>query len=247
MSKLLVAASGLVCALLFTAPVQAATVTVESKALSQRISEYGVATRIRDGVLEYNTSIAGSDLIGMQVKAGFADGSTEMLSWQDMSTRGSRKRGGVVGSKFSLVFEPGAWTLNSASRLTSLMLDAGSGNAFFDILKGKKSGTDGDTYSTGVGSPYEVLGGDDLFGEIIATYTNAIYFRGIARGTDLFQKLSVDYSGLTGGGLLGTTLFKTDIDQLEVDGDLSTIPLPAGLPLMLAGLGALAVLRRQNA
>lgn len=230
----------------FASTANAASVSIETFKNAQYLSKNGIATRIRNGVEDYDTSVSGTDLVGMSVKATFSDGSSELLAWQDTSAAGHRQRGGVSGLGFSLSFEPGAWTLSASSLLTGLEIDAASGGAFFDILAGRKSGTMGDTLGSKVGSAYTVIGGDTLSGEIAATYSNAIHFRDVDRGTDLFKVLSVDYSNLVGGGLFGTTLFKTDLDPFKVAGDLSQVPLPGGLALMLGGIAGLGVMRRKK-
>ena len=56
--------------------------------------------------------------------------------------------------------------------------------------------------------------------------------------------MSVDFSGLWGGGLLGSMAFETDLDTLRVAGDLTPVPVPGGLPLLASGALLLGLARR---
>ena len=229
-----------------SSPADAATLTVTSEEGTRHVSEHGIRTFVYNGEETFNTSTFGTDLVGMSVTATFADKTTETLTWGDLSSMEDRHLGGVSGANYSLSFSTEAFTLSTTSLLTSLSIDAGSGNALFDILRYVKDGTRGDTWGTKIGFPYETVGGDDLFGDIVASYSDAISFRGIAEGTDAFKTLTINYAGLLGGGLLGTTQFTTDLDSLKVAGDLTPVPLPATLPMMAFGAGALVLMRRRQ-
>ena len=47
-------------------------------------------------------------------------------------------------------------------------------------------------------------------------------------------------------GMDGLFTNYTDLTRAIVDANVSAVPLPAGLPLMLAGVGSLAVIRRRR-
>lgn len=86
---------------------------------------------------------------------------------------------------------------------------------------------------------------------ISVNYSGAVNITGAPAVGDLFTTLFVDFSGLNSGGFTGSLVYRSDQDTLRVAGDLtpvvpSPVPLPAGLPLLLAGLGGLAVLRRRK-
>ena len=131
------------------------------------------------------------------------------------------------------------WALHAERR-------SNAGNTFFDII-GSKGDDPTNTIGTDWGFPFRVEGGDPLTGEIVVTYENGLHVAGQTRASDTFTKMTVDYSGLEGGGLFGTTIFKTDLDELAVPGDLSAVPLPAGMPLLLLAFGTLGLVHRRKA
>lgn len=224
---------------------QAATVNIATDEGSLHVSESGIRSRTdKDGVLKYHTNVSGWDLEGMEVVAKYADGTSETMSWVKMGDDRSNKLGGVSGSGLSLGYVIRDWTLTTTKSLVKLIMDPTAANAIFDMLPDE--GTTNDTIGTSFGFAYNTRGGDALDGEINVEYVNGVYVRGHDRAADTFTKMIVDYSGLAGGGLMGTTVFRTDLDSLAVKGDLTPVPLPAGLPLLAAGLFLLAPLRNRK-
>jgi hypothetical protein len=223
------------CALLSasTIPGHAASVTIESIEGQAMYSQFGVAE---------STSVDGAEMAGMQVTAFYGDGSSESLTWQATG----RRVGGVAGSYITMMYESGLFTLTVAQTLTSFIFETAGGNTFFDII-GSKGDDPTNTIGTDWGYPFRVEGGDPLTGEIAVTYENGLHVAGQARASDTFTKMTVDYSGLEAGGFFGTTIFKTDLDELAVPGDLSAVPLPAGMPLLLLAFGTLGLVHRRKA
>ena len=107
--------------------------------------------------------------------------------------------------------------------------------------------------------------GPGLFSEITIDLTDGIYFLGISEFSTIFADdfintgtgfetdevadLVLNINGALGG------LFEDASDQLDQEtaffrvtvGEISAVPLPAGMPLLLAGLGAFAFARRRKA
>lgn len=224
----------------------AATVKISTDEGVLHVSENGIRQRTsRDGVTSYYTSVSGWALEGMRVMAHYANGSSEALTWARMGDA-SEEWGGVTGAGVSLSYRVRDFWLTATSRLLSLEIDAASGNALFDILRDPEDGTGGDTMGTSYGFAYNTRDPDDLEGIINVQYRNAVQVRGYERGTDAFTKMIVDYSKLSDGGLLGSTTFQSDLDSIAVAGDLNPVPLPAGLPLLVLGLGAIALQGRRK-
>lgn len=220
---------------------EAATATFSSDEGTLHLTENGIGS---------NTSTFGTDLVGMQVTATYVDGTFEVLTWENLNREFDEYAGGVSSANMSLEFRGWDYFTMTASRLlATLEMDASTGNALLDIGMHHESDVD-NTPTTHGGHPYRTVSGDALTGNIHATYSNGIILNGSPRGTDTFTTVLVDYTGLEGGGFFGTTVFDTDFDTLAVQGDLtpmiSTVPLPAGFPLLLAGLAAFGFCRRKQ-
>jgi len=186
----------------------------------------------------------------MRVRATFADGFQHEAVWV---TNGPNQ--GIAndpGFKFfflSLAGPTGTadWSLRNMRtdvRLTSLFIDAGAGDTVFDRA------------SPSPGSAGSELGIDFVdrgspFGSIInVTYSQPVGVGGNPPLGDLYARMLVDLSGYVGGGLPFNTGFNfgQDTDNLSIKGDLepAPIPLPAGLPLLATGLGALGFFSRRR-
>lgn len=207
-------------------------------------TDEGILMSTQHGIRS-NTSTTGLDLAGMQLRASFADGAVEDLVWEayDIYTNG-----GTTSTGFSINAGWEGFHLTTTRVLTSLTFFAATANTIFDMLK-LNDGDEGNTLTTKWGFPFEIYGGDDVEGDIHVSYANAVLLEGQPRGADAFTDMTVDFSGLAGGGFSGYLFFNSDMDSLAVAGDLVPVPvpLPAGLPLLLGALGGLALLRRGRA
>lgn len=185
----------------------------------------------QDGIRD-DTATRGRDLIGMVVTASYVDGTTEEVVWG--STRGG---GQATGSGFNLFFGWSEFQLSVTKSLASLSLDARTGNAIFDMSRSRLSGED--TYGTKIGYPFEIAGAYDPAGTIDVTYAHNFFVAGHGRATDAYTLMTIDFTGLDGGGLDNDLQFRTDLDSLEVAGDLSSVPLPAALLMLTSAFGLL--------
>ena len=132
--------------------------------------------------------------------------------------------------------------INAGTILTSLSIDAGVGNTVFDILNDAEH-----TNGSAFGAPFADNSG--LTGNIVANYSKSVSLTGDPFQGDLFALLSVDFTGLAGGGLSTTTQlsFRQDTDNLEsLPAICVRLPIPGALPLFASGLGVLGFLAHRR-
>ncbi len=148
-----------------------------------------------------NFSTYGDMMSGMRITANFWDGTSQTAIWRDTDD----DSGGAFGSGWSLKESGNSfnspWTLsNSGQGITSLIIDAISGNALFDnypYLYGPLQ-----TPDSAEGWEFQTLSGQ---APSSYTYSDPI---DISRG-DLFGTLSLYWSG----GFTGTMKFRADTDS----------------------------------
>jgi hypothetical protein len=242
---------------------QAATVTITT--------ETGMAMRTQFGI-RADTGTRGYELAGASVTATFADGTTETATWADANSMSAGGAGGDRWSLFqnafgfvSLDVDPMADPMDpNARRMTSFSIDASTsqsvtpnfadpsqpdfvqGPSLFDIsMQDESQGDTGSTPGSSFGFPFRFTFGAPV-GDVAVNYSGAVNILGQDAVGDLFTTMTVDFTGLLGGGFTGSAVYESDQDTLRFAGDLAPVPLPAGLPLLVLGLGALGVARRRK-
>jgi hypothetical protein len=175
--------------------------------------------------------------------ATFSGGLSQTLAW---ATTGANS-GGVSGTRWSLSLDGDSfsnrWNFifldqGSLGQLTKLVLDGSTGLTIFDRT------TVGDI----VGTPGSAQGLDFSFNSgcgscmANATYSGLTSIGGAAAVGDLWQTLTVDFTGGTGPRTNFAFLQDTDNDSRFVPG----IPEPETYALMLAGLAALGAVARRR-
>lgn len=228
------------CAAFFTmylmsiSAAQAATVNIVTVADNPQETAHGIRA---------STSTYGSDLAGALVAATYSDGSSEALTWEALSIG---VRGAARGADIDLFMDWAGFEMTTTRLLTSLSFQLAPASSIFDVSRLNEWEV-GNTPTTGIGFPFEIYAGGDLLqGAITATYSGIVNLAGRVADGDAFTNMLIDFSGLSGGGFLGSMSFRTDMDTLAVAGDLTPVPLPAGLPLLLAGLGGFGMIYRRR-
>lgn len=182
--------------------------------------------------LRSDTSSRGTDLVGSGITATFADGTSETLTWQAFDPY---TNGGVTGTDISMLYGYETHELTTTKLLTSLQIDlAPSGSAFDSTVVDETDGdyaggsTPGSLYgfSFYVTPEYETLSGG-----ITATYSGIVNLVGRPADGDLYTTMTIDFSELSAGGILGDLSWNSDIDSMQYAGDL----LPAGSDAALSG------------
>jgi hypothetical protein len=192
----------------------------------------------------------GADMAGLQVTATFSSGFTETLTWQVVSAGNGltdtinleTQIGGVTGSGWSLNQQGdsqgntdtngtptdftddtiyGLWTLTNSSALTlqSVIISTLGTDVVFD-----SEFVDNLLNGSGIGREFTP--------ELMTSGATGIYSDPIQ--DELFSTLTINLD-LAGGSSL----------EFLADTDVTTVPVPATLSLLLLGLGGLVIRRKQ--
>lgn len=180
--------------------------------------------------LRADTVSRGVDLQGATIRATYADGTTETLTWVPFD---SYTYGGANGENISARYGYDWHELSANKLLVSLEIDLQPSSSVFDVNPDYSDYPAGNsTPGSHNGFPFEL---DDEFsnisGSLTVTYSGIVNIRGADAVGDLYTTMRVDFSGLSGGGFLGDLRWRSDIDTLEVPGDL----LPTGAPCLTRG------------
>lgn len=211
----------------------------------QILTDPGIAMETANGI-RTDTSTRGVDLAGMEVTVTYGDNSSEVLTW---TAYDPYTNGGASSSDLSISMGYAGFDVVASKLVKTMSFKAAMANSIFDISTAEEGQT-GNTPTTYVGFPLRFNAGENLLeGVVSATYSNIVNVIGRAADGDAFTDLLVDFSAVQAGGLLGTVNFETDMDTLAVAGDLApaTIPVPASLPMLMAGVGGLVLLERRRA
>lgn len=249
---------GVFCSVATAGTAVAATINIST--------ETGVAMQTEFGIRD-DTGTRGYELAGAKVTATFDDGTSETQTWEIITNFVS---GGVNGDRWSL-FQDQLGTVNiisdgrvmtgfSINAATSLSMEPDfalpgaplvvvGGASLFDMSTADEAvDPSGSTVGSSFGFPFSFTF-NEPDGDVDVRYSGAVNLLGAPAVGDLFTTMTVDFTGLNGGGFTGSANYVSDQDTLRFAGDLvpvepAVVPLPAGLPLLLAGLGGLAILRR---
>lgn len=194
----------------------------------------------RDGVRS-NTSTYTTDLVGTLIEAVYTDGTTESWNW----VRHNEWSGGTdhVSADLTMAYQWWGFEMQANKRLQSLEIDLAPASVIWDA--GAYPEWDvRNTPTTYGGIPFHLTdGADALNGTVSATYSGLVQVGNNPVGEDAFTNLLIDFSGLEGSGLLGALTWAFDMDVLETPGDLTPVPLPASLLMLLAAMGIFVAVR----
>lgn len=166
-----------------------------------------------------DTSSRGVDLEGAKVTLIYADGTSETLTWHatDPYTNGA-----AVGDDTQMSFGYDWHQLETTKPLASMEIDLQPASSVFDTTRTSDDDPNGgSTPSSLEGFPFR-LGEEsqDLAGDLEVTYSGIVNLAGSPPAGDLFTTMTVDFSGLPEGGLLGSLRWDSDIDTMREKGDL---------------------------
>jgi hypothetical protein len=177
-----------------------------------------------------DTTSRGIDLEGATFTATYADGSTEILTWQALDPY---TFGGATGENIDMSYGFEWHELSTTKLLTSLQIDLQPANSVFDTT------FDMDDFPVGNSTPSSLNGYpfrlapeyEDMPGDLTVTYSGIVNLAGSPAVGDLFTTMVVDFSKLPAGGLLGDLRWNSDIDTMRDAGDL----VPSGVTCIARG------------
>jgi len=160
-----------------------------------------------------DTSSRGVDLDGAKITATYADGTSEILTWKALDPYTA---GGATGSDIDMFFGYSWHELTTTKLLTSLQIDLAPANSVFDTTFAMDDDPlEDSTTGSKNGFPFKLSPDDeDMSGTITATYTGIVNLSGSPAVGDLYTTMTLDFSGLPDGGLLGDLVWNSDIDTM---------------------------------
>jgi Hint domain len=166
-----------------------------------------------------DTSSRGVDLDGARITLTYADGTTETLTWHatDLYTNGA-----AVGENTQMSFGYDWHHLETTKPLATMEIDLQPASSVFDTTTAPDDDPNGGSTPTSLeGFPFRVSADSrDLAGDLEVTYAGIVNLAGSPPAGDLFTTMTVDFSALPKGGLVGSLDWKSDIDTMREEGDL---------------------------
>lgn len=177
-----------------------------------------------------DTASRGVDLEGATITATYTDGSTEILTWHALD---SYTFGGATGTDIDMSFGFESHELSTTKLLASLQIDLQPASSVFDTT------FDSSDYPIGNSTPGSLNGFpfqldpeyEGMSGDLTVTYSGIVNLKGSPAVGDLYTTMTVDFSKLSAGGLLGNLKWNSDIDTMRDAGDL----VPTGAPCIVRG------------
>ncbi|AZV80920.1 hypothetical protein EBB79_23625 (plasmid) [Parasedimentitalea marina] len=161
-----------------------------------------------------DTASRGVDLEGARVTVNYADGTSEVLTWEALDPY---TNGGASGSGIEMFFGDNWHELSTTKLVASIEIDLTPANSVFDTTTTLDSDPlGGSTPGSKIGYPFELSPeNSDLSDDISITYSDIVNLAGSPAAGDLYTTMLIDFSALPGGGFLGDLEWKTDIDTME--------------------------------
>lgn len=221
-----------VAAILNSAPAQAATVSVDYNMDLAYKSVHGVRS---------DTSTYSTDLVGALFRAVYTDGTAEDWNWVRYSEYGAATD--HISDDLAFDYRWWGFEMQVQKGLRSFEVNLAPASVIWDA--GEYPEWDlRNTPTTYGGEEFRISDGNNaLSGAVNATYFNRLRVGDNPIGEDVFTNLLIDFSGLTNGGLFSNITWSFDMDVLAVAGDLTPVPLPKGILLLLAAIGTFALMR----
>lgn len=187
----------------------------------------------------------GADMDGMLITGAFAGLPGETLRFGVAGgDSGATEPGSFLitqgGDTYTGPFEV---SVTGAGVLTALTFAGGPGDTVFDTVPTAEVST-----GSAMGSLFMEMSA--LSGAIGVTFSNPVAVEPDAPAGDLYETMSLDLSGLDGGGLVAGQIlsFLQDTDTLQNPGDIRplVVPVPASGWILLGGIVALWIAGRKR-
>ncbi len=137
---------------------------------------------------------------------------------------------GFVDTSWNVVGDP-------SNPVNSIKFSGAPGRTIFDIVGDVEM-----TPGSHNGVRFITAPGGSFSGVVTATYSNVVSLTGQAALGDLYEQLTINFAG----GLTGTYNFTADTDNSPSGADITPVPEPGTIGMMLAGLAGVSLLARRR-